>query len=268
MSIVAPVFAERYISAISVTVLLFDHALTLGREIDLIWSNSAAGIGSRFGFIVNRYVTEIVAVYVAYLVWDNTLTMSCHVSVWIFSMASSVVIGISHFLIIMRVYTLWDRRLIIKRVLTLAFGIEICMALIFSALAAKQTTNEFLYQFNPFIDMCAFSKKPWALKYTLGAITLFDLFIIIMTVLNALDRPHTKQADVITSLQHDGARMFACLFLFRLTSFLVAVVGNVAFPLPSRLDYSQFRTAIGFSYPIDIQLVNVLYRQLTNAASC
>jgi len=243
MSIAAPVFAERYISGISVTALLFDHILTLGREIDLIWFNPAAGVGNRIGFIVNRYVTEAVAIYVAYLnsgLGRDITTKNCQASVWLFSMASSVFIGISHFLIIMRVYTLWDRRQIIKRILTVAFGIEICMALAFSALAARQTVHETLYEYNAFIVMCAFSKKPWALKFTLGVITLFDFFIIIMTVLNALDRPHRKQADVVTSLQHDGARMFSCLFLLRLTSFLVCVIGNqTIFLIPLMFSWSM-----------------------------
>jgi hypothetical protein len=38
--------------------------------------------------------------------------------------------------------------------------------------------------------------------------TSFDLFIIIMAIFNALDRPYQRQADVMTSLQNDGARMF------------------------------------------------------------
>jgi hypothetical protein len=81
MASVAPIFAARYIPgeasanlifpritflAISVTALLFDHVLTLGSEIDLIWLKSGGGIGNRIGFIVNRYLTEAVAIYVAY----------------------------------------------------------------------------------------------------------------------------------------------------------------------------------------------------------
>ncbi|KAJ7833678.1 hypothetical protein B0H13DRAFT_2370312 [Mycena leptocephala] len=216
---VAPVFAARLIPAISVSALLYDHSLSFGGEMDLIWFNSEAAFGNRVGFILNRYLTEAVAIYVAYLnsgLYQGLTSVGaeiCHTSIWIFSMGSSVFIGISHFLIIMRVYTLWDRRQMIKRILTAAFCLEICLALVFSALAASQTNLLWEY-------------IPLALKFMLGAITLFDFFIIIMTVLNALDRPHTTQADVITSLQRDGARMFVCLFVLRLTSFLISVLGN------------------------------------------
>ncbi|KAF8198356.1 hypothetical protein K438DRAFT_1584226, partial [Mycena galopus ATCC 62051] len=36
----------------------------------------------------------------------------------------------------------------------------------------------------------------------------FGLFVIVMTIFNALDRPHQKQADVVIALVHDGARLF------------------------------------------------------------
>ncbi|KAJ7729249.1 hypothetical protein DFH07DRAFT_184668 [Mycena maculata] len=60
--------------------------------------------------------------------------------------------------------------------------------------------------------MCVFSKKPSGLLVMLGAMTTLDLFIVLMTVFNASDRPHQKQADVMTALQHDGAKMFGWVF--------------------------------------------------------
>ncbi|KAJ7358022.1 hypothetical protein DFH08DRAFT_847731 [Mycena albidolilacea] len=211
MTIAAPVFADRYISAISMVVLLYDHSLILAQEAELIWFNSAAGAGNRIAFVVNRYVAEAVAVYVAYLnsgLGRGITTENCHAALWIFSMTSSIVFGMSHFVIIVRVYTGWDKRPSIKIILLVAFGIATCVAAVFSALAASEAAHRSFYGYNPFIDMCAFSKKPWALKFAQGAMTVFDFFIIIMTVLNALDRPYVTQADVVISMQNDGARMF------------------------------------------------------------
>jgi hypothetical protein len=42
-----------------------------------------------------------------------------------------------------------------------------------------------------------------------------DLFIIVMTIFSALERPYQKQADVVTTLQKDGAKMFLVSFQFR-----------------------------------------------------
>lgn len=44
--------------------------------------------------------------------------------------------------------------------------------------------------------------------------TGLDLFIIVMIIFNALERPHKKQAEVITALQHDGAKMFVASGVF------------------------------------------------------
>lgn len=81
---VGSILANRYISGTShpklclatagsyfflvagVAALLYDHALTFEDEIFLIWLNSAGGIGNRLGFIVNRYMTEALALYVVY----------------------------------------------------------------------------------------------------------------------------------------------------------------------------------------------------------
>jgi hypothetical protein len=84
MSAEASIFATRYVSgrlnnsepalavglywmvAIGVTVLLYDHVLTAGEELSLIWFSPAAGLGYRLMFIVNRYLTEAISLYAAY----------------------------------------------------------------------------------------------------------------------------------------------------------------------------------------------------------
>lgn len=62
--------------------------------------------------------------------------------------------------------------------------------------------------YNPFIRICAITQKPWALPFVLTIWVFFDFFIILLTLYNAMERPHRNQAEVMTSLQHDGAKMF------------------------------------------------------------
>ncbi|KAJ7489649.1 hypothetical protein B0H11DRAFT_2229673 [Mycena galericulata] len=218
---VASIFATRYISAVALAILLYDHSLTLKSEITGIWMNKAAGIGNRAGFMVNRYLTTAMVAYVSYSKWiklwiddeakreaygkHRLIQTSCQVFIWLFAIASTVFVAISHFIIMSRLYTLWDRRILIKYILVGSFGVAISISMVFSIIAAHQV-QPFL-EYNPFLHMCTFAKKPWALPFMLGALTVFDFFIIIMTIFNALDRPHQKQADVVTALQVDGAIM-------------------------------------------------------------
>ncbi|KAJ6567331.1 hypothetical protein DFH09DRAFT_1034497 [Mycena vulgaris] len=252
MSLEASIFATRYVPgkcskyfhafvntvplAVGTTALLYDHVLTIGDEVKLIWRNSAAGPMNRIGFTINRYITEAMAIYVAYSkcfchtvngVSSLSSAECCRDFIWVHSIAATVFIALSHFILMSRVYTLWDRRPLIKWILMGAFGVAISIAMVFAILAAHQVQSDLVY--NPNIHMCEFSKKPPALTVMLGAMTALDLFLIVMTIFNALDRPYQKQAEVMTALQHDGARMFAALFVLRLASLIMAIVGSPAY---------------------------------------
>ncbi|KAJ7278871.1 hypothetical protein C8J57DRAFT_1712828 [Mycena rebaudengoi] len=204
MSPEASVFSTRYVSAVGVATLIYDHLLTFGDGLDFIWLNSAAGIGNRLCFILNR----------------------CKIFIWIYGSTSLVFITVSHFVIIGRVYTLWDRRRRIKWILITAFGVAVSVSVAFSTLAAYQVQQ--FVDYNPFINMCTFAQKPGALKYSLASLTVFDLFIIVMSLFYALEKPHQRQADVMISLQHDGALLFVCLFLLRLVALIISIVGEPA----------------------------------------
>jgi hypothetical protein len=49
-----------------VAALLYEHILTFEDEVHLVWFDSGRSIGYRLGFIINRYVTEALAIYVVY----------------------------------------------------------------------------------------------------------------------------------------------------------------------------------------------------------
>ncbi|KAJ7461838.1 hypothetical protein B0H11DRAFT_2241652 [Mycena galericulata] len=219
MSLASSILANRYLSGAAA--LIYDHLWNMADEIRLIWFNSEAGLANRVGFVVNRYLTEAVALYVVFGKWDPILMLSsCRIFIWILSASATVFTAISHLIITARVYTLWDRRPLIKWILMSAFAVAISVSLAFALLTAQQARLEAN-------GMCAFLSKPWALPYALGALTGLDLFIIIMTIFNALDRPYQKQAEVVTKLQIDGARFFVCLFLLRLVNLVMSIVGDV-----------------------------------------
>ncbi|KAJ6482030.1 hypothetical protein C8R47DRAFT_1073641 [Mycena vitilis] len=197
---------------ISITIILYDHCLTFKDEVTFVWFNTKAEIRDKVGFLVNRYLTEAIGIYVAYLVWAGPLPIRYESQSTPINFLITLSVHPDRDLIIRRVYAFWDRRLLIKRILLAAFSVEIILAFIFAVVSAVEINKHSMNVFNPLVNMCVFTRKPWALKFTMGALTLFDFFIIIMTVLNAYHRPHTKQADVITSLQHDGAKMFAVMF--------------------------------------------------------
>ncbi|KAJ7085864.1 hypothetical protein C8R43DRAFT_1142487 [Mycena crocata] len=215
MSAEASVFATRYVSAVGVTVLLYDHCLTAGEEFDSIWRNPAAGLGYRAIFLVNRYLTEVVSF--------------CRTFLWILALTTTVFTTLSNFILAMRVYTLWDHRPAIKWLLLATFGAALPILMVFSIFSAREIQS--FVPYNPILRMCIVTEKPWALPFVLGVWVVFDFSIVILTVCNALQRPHQTQADVMTTLQHDGAKMFIsllCKFL-RIGNLIVAIAGDATY---------------------------------------
>ncbi|KAF7367112.1 hypothetical protein MSAN_00970800 [Mycena sanguinolenta] len=203
------IFAIRYLSAVAVTAIVYDHALTFADEVKLIWFNNQAGMGNRISFIVNRYTTEAGVIYVAYMFSGASRGLSnqvCGNFIWVFGVVGSVSMAAQQYIMVARVYVLWDRRTVIKWIVMVAFAIQTAFTTVFAILTAYKLQP--FSGYDPRIHMCGISATPWTLPVTMATLVAFGVFIIVMTIFNALDRPHQKQADVVTALVHDGARMF------------------------------------------------------------
>ncbi|KAF7292450.1 hypothetical protein HMN09_01229100 [Mycena chlorophos] len=218
---VSSILAVRYMSAVGVTAILYDHCLTLFDEIKLIWFNSRASTADRINFLLNRYTVEAMIIYVAYgnsrrhEQWSiKSIPLipgqDCKNFIWVFGVVGSVSIAIQQFTLVARVYTLWDKRQVIKWIVLTAFMVQTGATTVFSILASYQLQP--FTSYSPVIHMCVISHKPWALPATTGSLAAFGLFIILMTLWNALDKPYRKQSEVVDTLVRDGARMFVLIF--------------------------------------------------------
>ncbi|KAJ7481013.1 hypothetical protein B0H11DRAFT_2193563 [Mycena galericulata] len=211
MSLAASVLANQYVAVAGVAALIYDHAMTLEDEIRLIWFNSASGIRNRLGFIVNRYVTEALAFTERRKIQRRTS----------YSQRLTIVVEHSFGFLAYRRH-LWERRRVIKWLLIGASAVALSVSLAFMVVVADEGQVESG-------RVCTVLEKPWALPYALGALSGLDFFVIAMTVLNALDRPRTCQADVMKDLQRDGALMFLFLFFLRILNLILSIVGNATY---------------------------------------
>jgi len=224
---VASIFAVRYMSAVGVAAILYDHALTFSEEVRVIWSNSEVSFWSRISFMVNRYTTEAMIVYVAHMLGGNgngITGQDCQRFIWVFGVVGSVSIATQQFMMTVRLYTIWDRREKIKWILSAGFAIQSSLTTVFSILTARDLQPFVIYF--PQLHMCGIISRPWTLPVTIGTLSAFQIFMILMAIGNALDRPYQKQAEIVTTLIRDGVRMFICLFLLSLVNFVMTVAGN------------------------------------------
>lgn len=72
-----------------------------------------------------------------------------------------------------------------------------------------------------FLDTCAiFSKSPAVIPAWACVIT-FDSIVIVLSLLNNLDRPRRRDADIIVYLKRDGAPFFLVCSVFQFTPLQV-----------------------------------------------
>ncbi|KAJ6546337.1 hypothetical protein B0H10DRAFT_2131473, partial [Mycena sp. CBHHK59/15] len=166
--------------------LLYDHLWTFADEVRLVWFNPEASLGNRIGFMINRYITEVVALYVVYVLSGGSYSSqekNCRIFIWVLSISATVFTAISHGNHYYGpCYTLWDRRPLIKWILMCAFGVAISISMAFALLTAHQAKLEAN-------GMCAFLNKPWALPYALGAMACTSTGPFDLTTICISDRP-------------------------------------------------------------------------------
>ncbi|KAK7457839.1 hypothetical protein VKT23_010183 [Stygiomarasmius scandens] len=95
-------------------------------------------------------------------------------------------------------------------ILFLGFSISFSAATILAILTVIKVQP--VTHFFPIVNTCGFLEIPRTLPYLLGSLLLFDMFLIVMAVFNALETPHDTHAEVIDRLHRDGARLFLVLF--------------------------------------------------------
>ncbi|THU96984.1 hypothetical protein K435DRAFT_79281 [Dendrothele bispora CBS 962.96] len=233
--VIDSVLSARYLSAVALVSVVYDHFITFDQELKNIWgSNSSTGRGylHKVTFVLNRYVASSVSAYTAFVLsgdgkglLDDQVS-PCRRFIWVFTMVATIFIGVTQFIIILRVYHLWDKRRSMTVILFLGFLISFSAATVLAVITVIKVQP--VTHFFPFVNTCGFLEIPKTLPYVLGSLLLFDLFLIVMAIFNALETPHDTHAEVFERLHRDGARLFLVLFILRLITLIMSVVGNPA----------------------------------------
>ncbi|KAJ6613734.1 hypothetical protein B0H10DRAFT_2191826 [Mycena sp. CBHHK59/15] len=238
----------KYVSAASFMVVVFDHFITLDDEINTIWTNPSVRLHSKAAFVVNRYLTEAISAYVVYIFSGMGTTLStavCRRFIWIYGITCIVAGAISHFVILIRVYALWDRRTTVSRILMAAFTICISTTTILGIFAAIQMHRKYslltaqssadsctcivaqLTYFEP-LHTCVFGTKPKAITAMLGVLSLFDFFLVMLIIFNAMDRPRLTHIEIVSGLQKDGVGFFLAIFALRFADLIISIFQSPA----------------------------------------
>jgi hypothetical protein len=213
---------SRYFSAFSFIATVYDIVITIDDEVNTIWNNPNSRWHSKVVFVANRYLTVAILTFVSYLFSGTATTLDntvCRQFVWIYGTVLIFISWSSHFVILIRLYRLWDRRDSVARTLTAMFTVFMSTTIILGVFAAMQVQSEY---FEP-LRTCLFLSKPVFLVVLLGVASAFDLVLVLFIVFNALDRPRHIDVPLVSDLQRDGAGIFMVIFALRLASFIVSI---------------------------------------------
>jgi len=220
--IVEVVTGLRYFSAFSFTVVIYDCIITIDDEVNTIWNNPSVRWHSKAVFVANRYITAAILAFVIYLFSGTAMSLNntvCQQFIWIYGITCVAMSWISHFVIIIRIYCLWDRKASVARTLATIFMVFISTTIILGVLTVLRLEPEY---FAP-LHTCLLGVKPVFLVALLGVGSSFDFVLLIFVVFNAMDRPRPTDVPIVSELQKDGVGILLALFVVRLANFIISI---------------------------------------------
>ncbi|KAJ7045823.1 hypothetical protein C8F04DRAFT_1066300 [Mycena alexandri] len=213
----------RYVNAAAYVILLYDHLLSLGSEVNLIWP--AKNTSAKWLFLFIRYTIPCaITVYTVQLSGLSNIQLSSNFCVWWMSCAAFIgwaTVATSNFLILLRLWVIWERN---RKLMLWTLGCFLfaqtgglaCAAILVHAMKPQLTWNTEL-------QMCAFigQAPPVAILWAPG--TAFEIVLCAITWWNALNRPRSSNNPLAAAIYRDGFLYFLLLLCLRIINTVLAV---------------------------------------------
>jgi len=214
----------RYLSLAALVALLYDHALTIGDEIRLVWTAPRSFL--KWTFLINHYLAEVCLIAIANEMssFDDPSynDKKCRTLITItsaFGIFSTLVANVLGF---SRVVVLWDKS---PRIV---LGLSI--ALIMSVLATVSCTIVTIIALNPAVTyspiarICYLTISSSLLVAIWASPLAFEIIVLFFSVYSALSRPRDHKTPLVEVLYRDGMLFFVVVALTRGLNIAFALV--------------------------------------------
>ncbi|KAH9949009.1 hypothetical protein B0H21DRAFT_731189 [Amylocystis lapponica] len=217
------VFATRYMGAVGLVALIYDHTLTFADEVALIWH--APPSFAKYAFLLNRYMVPGALITIAVemcgfdgnIFTDQRLLFSC-------AMMSVVSVGIANLLVLLRVVLLWDHKPMILWLMVLGFVVSFTAQISTMVLMLIDLAPGVVW--SPVARMCITQKTSHIFTAVWASPMLFEVLVLVTTSMNALDRPRVAQLPIAKALRGDGIFFFLALTCLRIVNLIFAALNN------------------------------------------
>ncbi|GBE81069.1 hypothetical protein SCP_0307930 [Sparassis crispa] len=226
--------ATRYLSAIGLVILAYDHVLTFADEVRLVWYVPPSF--AKCAFLFNRYLVLCTLLAAAFEMCGFVGNVSSDEGqvdggafVFTCSMVAVISVGIANLLVLLRVVILWDHRPIVLKVMSAGFVISFCAQTITMVISLTKIISSIAW--SPVARMCITAETTHLLIAVWGSPMLFEAFTLVSTSLNALDRPRAAELPITKALTSDGIGYFLALTCLRTVNVILAAIARPSFTL-------------------------------------
>ncbi|KAK0499442.1 hypothetical protein EDD18DRAFT_1349629 [Armillaria luteobubalina] len=228
----AAFLAVRFSPTAAACLMIWDHLLTLDQEIDAIWTSRDNGYLPKLIYVLNRYFSEGVLLYTAY-VWggySHSLTDAFSVGLYPGAMAFHHIINsdaTTPVIIAMRVYHSWDNEKRAGCVLLVAFSACTSAAIILAVITVIMLSmSKGVIPIPHLGNTCFVSGLPRTIPALLATLLAFDILIVLMVLYRALEKPRRTHIEAINSFHRDGARLYLGVCLLWLLLLIVSITSR------------------------------------------
>lgn len=218
--------AARYLGAIGLAALLYDHLLTFGDEIKLVWTAPRSFL--KWVFLINHYLVEVCLIAVANemsgfngLLRDERKCQTFVTAIACYSMISTFIANLLGFF---QVIVLWDKS---PRIV---LGLSIALAMIFFTTVGCTIASLIVFEsavgYDPNFNLCYLMKSAKPTTVLWASQLAFDITVLAFTIYNSLSNPRDLKITLRRILYRDGILFFLLVTLIRAMNLIFAIAAE------------------------------------------
>jgi len=206
--------AVKYFQVAAFVVLIYDHALTFGEEVEQIWKENLNGASVLF--LLNRYATPLQFIIIIDAFQDPRWTRSaCNRFVAFQGGSNIALIAICELVMILRVYALWGRCPIILTVLLLLWITQVVVS-------AVGLSTGFAVPLLPGSVGCIFSGSTTLFAALWVAPLISGSVMFVLTLLKTWHyMAHSSNTRTIQVFLRDGIMYYLVVFMANLMNTFI-----------------------------------------------
>ncbi|KZV85437.1 hypothetical protein EXIGLDRAFT_841500 [Exidia glandulosa HHB12029] len=231
--LVSDVYVVRYVTISSLALAVYDGIVLFPYEVRYIWR--ARNSFAKWVYLLNRYISfggiALLVRGTGALQWGNVTDDYCRGMVGVCLVLGALAIGVANYLVLLKVWFLWDQRRMVVALTTVAWLFSYIATLAVVGASVHQLMPH-TFSFAPYgLNVCGVIEKPAILRGIWAAPIALEVVVFVFTLLNAVHRPRPANLSLTRALYRDGILFFAALFFLRIFN-LVATVA-----LPASLQF-------------------------------